>query len=175
LAAYLLRPEPGPVGASVDPLGEVLGARVFPEGFMEGFVLVLPLGEVVPAVEDLVPIPTVPLPVPLIDEPVAVLPAAPVAEPPVELPLLCAKARVLDSARAPASAIVVNFMTVSSGFNDSRTTRDGARMFRHSRSIEPFHRSHKNVHPAATRLSAVLTRTPRSRCESRRGVEAGSS
>jgi hypothetical protein len=141
-AAYLLRPEPGPVGASVDPLGEALGARVFPEGF----ILVFRFGEVVP-VEDPVPMPTVPpVPVPLIDEPVA----APPVEPPVELPPPCAKARVLDSARAPASAIVVSFMTVSSRSNDSRTTRQGAVMFRHYRSIEPWDHSHKNVHSAAT-------------------------
>jgi len=31
---YLLRPEPGPVGVKVDPLGEPLGASVFPDGFM---------------------------------------------------------------------------------------------------------------------------------------------
>ena len=30
---YLRSPEPGPVGVNVDPLGEALGARVFPEGF----------------------------------------------------------------------------------------------------------------------------------------------
>lgn len=105
MAAYLLRPEPGPVGASVDPLGEALGARVFPDGF----ILLFLFGEVVPVVEGPVPMPTVP-PVPLIDEPVAVLPAAPAVEPAVELPLLCARAKVLHSARAPASPIVVSFM-----------------------------------------------------------------
>ena len=117
-ATYLLRPEPGPVGVRVDPLGEALGARLFPDGFM----LVLPFGEVGPVVEgDLVPIPTVPpAPVPLIDEPVAALPAAPEVEPAVEPPLLCAKASVLDSAKAPASAIVVNFMMFSFGL----TTRE---------------------------------------------------
>jgi hypothetical protein len=30
----LLRPEPGPLGVNVDPLGEPLGASVFPDGFM---------------------------------------------------------------------------------------------------------------------------------------------
>jgi len=144
----LLRPEPGPVGASVDPLGEAPGARLFPDGFM----LVLPFGKVGPVVEgDLVPMPTVPpVLVPLIDEPVAALPAAPEVEPAVEPPLLCAKASVLDSAKAPASAIVVNFMTVSLWFDDPRTTRHGGLMFRHSRSIEPCRRSHIDVHPAAT-------------------------
>ena len=106
----MLGPEPGPVGARVDPLGEALGARVFPEGF----ILVFPFGAV-PVVDDPVPVPTVP-PVPLMEEPV--LPAAPVVEPPADVPLLCAKASVLDNARAPASAIVVSFMTVSFGFND---------------------------------------------------------
>jgi hypothetical protein len=35
LTAYLLRPEPGPVGANVDPLGEGLAPTVLPDGFME--------------------------------------------------------------------------------------------------------------------------------------------
>jgi len=30
---YRFRPEPGPVGCNVDPLGEPLGASVFPDGF----------------------------------------------------------------------------------------------------------------------------------------------
>jgi hypothetical protein len=30
---YLRSPEPGPLGVNVDPLGEPLGARVFPEAF----------------------------------------------------------------------------------------------------------------------------------------------
>jgi hypothetical protein len=90
-ACYLLRPEPGPVGASVDPLGEAPGARVFPDGF----ILLFPFGDVVPLVDDPVPVPTVPpVPVPLIEEPV--LPAEPAVDPPAELPLLCAKARELD-------------------------------------------------------------------------------
>jgi hypothetical protein len=33
--AYLLRPEPGPVGANVDPLGEGLAPTVLPDGFLE--------------------------------------------------------------------------------------------------------------------------------------------
>jgi hypothetical protein len=31
---YRLRPEPGPVGVNVDPLGEPEGASVFPDGFV---------------------------------------------------------------------------------------------------------------------------------------------
>ena len=100
----MLRPEPGPVGASVDPLGEAPGARLFPDGF----ILALPFGEVGPVVEgDPVPTPTVPA-----DAPVAVLPAAPELEPPAEPPVPCANARVVDSAKAPARAIVVSFMIV---------------------------------------------------------------
>ena len=48
--------EPGPVGASVDPLGDVLGETVLPEGFM------VVLGLVV----ELVPMPVVPEPTPLV-------------------------------------------------------------------------------------------------------------
>ena len=81
-------------------------------------MVVFPFGAVVFRVDDPVPVamPTVP-PAPLVEEPV--LPAAPAVVPPAEVPLLCAKARVLDSARAPASAMVVSFMTVSFGFNES--------------------------------------------------------
>lgn len=35
LATYLLRPDPGPVGVNVDPLGEGLAPTVLPDGFME--------------------------------------------------------------------------------------------------------------------------------------------
>jgi hypothetical protein len=34
LEVYLPRPEPGPVGVKVDPLGDELGPMVRPEGFM---------------------------------------------------------------------------------------------------------------------------------------------
>ena len=112
--AYLLRPEPGPVGVSVDPLGEEPAPMVLPDGFM----VVLGPG----AVERVapVPIPVVVLPgvVAPIDEPVLlVLPLAaapPEAEPaPAEPPLLCASANVLDSASAVANAIVETFMVAS--------------------------------------------------------------
>jgi hypothetical protein len=56
---YRLGLEPGPVGASVDPLGEAFGASVFPEGFA-----VLPgLADEpfpIPVVPE-VPVPVVPL------------------------------------------------------------------------------------------------------------------
>jgi hypothetical protein len=76
--AYLPRPEPGPVGVSVDPLGDGLGPRVLPEGFMVlpgagVFVVVIPDPVVVPVVGE-------PGVVPLI----VALPAAP--EEPVALP-----------------------------------------------------------------------------------------
>jgi len=35
LATYLLRPEPGPVGVNVEPLGEGLAPTVLPDGFVE--------------------------------------------------------------------------------------------------------------------------------------------
>src|SRR3981081_1725294 len=53
---YLRSPEPGPVGVNVDPLGERLGMRVFPEAFLALLV----------AVEPVVP---VTLPVVFTDEP----------------------------------------------------------------------------------------------------------
>jgi hypothetical protein len=102
-------PEPGPVGVNVDPLGEPLGASVFPDGFAL-------LGPIRPEVVEPVELPAVPPVVfPFIVEPVVV---PPVAEPPVELPpavppLLCASANVLESASAPANAIVVILMVVS--------------------------------------------------------------
>ena len=104
---YLLKPEPEPVGVSVEPLGEALGPRVFPDGL---WVL---LGEVTEA-------PAVPVVLPLDVEPVALPVAAEPAEVPPEAPLdeappACASAKVLESAKAVASAIVVSFMVVSLG------------------------------------------------------------
>jgi hypothetical protein len=94
---YLRSPEPGPVGVRVDPLGDRLGRRVFPDAFLAL------LGAVEPVVPDMPP-------VVFIDEPV-VVPLIPV----VELPLVvCASANVLVSANAVASAIVVNFMSCPS-------------------------------------------------------------
>jgi hypothetical protein len=87
------------VGVRVDPLGDRLGRRVFPDGFLAllGVVVVEPV------------VPDMP-PVVFIDEPV-VVPLIPV----VELPLVvCASANVLVSANAVASAIVVNFMSCPS-------------------------------------------------------------
>jgi hypothetical protein len=100
---YLPIPEPGPVGVSVEPLGEALGPSVLPDGL---WVLFGPAGLVVvePAV--------VPVVVPVVDEPVLV--PAPVAElPPAEPVPLCAVAKVPESANAAANAIVVSFMIVS--------------------------------------------------------------
>ena len=93
---YLRSPEPGPVGVSVDPLGERLGMRVFPEAFLALLV----------AVEPVVP---VTLPVVFTDEPVAV-PLIPVEGTPV----VCASANVLESAKVVASAIVVSFISFPS-------------------------------------------------------------
>ena len=104
---YLLKPEPEPVGVSVEPLGEALGPRVFPDGL---WVL---LGEVTEA-------PAVPVVLPLDVEPVALPVAAEPAEVPPEAPLdeappACASAKVLESVKAVASAIVLSFMVVSLG------------------------------------------------------------
>jgi hypothetical protein len=105
---YLLMPEPGPVGVNVEPLGEAFGPSVLPEG------LAVLLGLVTAP-----PAPELPVVVPFVDEPVVVPLAAeppavelPPAEPPEEPPL-CASAKVLESAKAVASAIVVSFIVVS--------------------------------------------------------------
>ena len=58
-------PEPGPVGVNVDPLGEPLGASVFPDGFVL-------LGPIRPEVVELVELPAVPPVVFPLDEPVVV-------------------------------------------------------------------------------------------------------
>jgi hypothetical protein len=103
----LARPEPGPVGVKVEPLGEPLGESVLPEGFM---VLLGPVAW--PRVaEPVVP----PVGLPLTDGlAVVALPAEPPPEtPPAEPPPLCAIAKVLVSASAPANAIVLSFMAVS--------------------------------------------------------------
>ena len=105
----MLRPEPGPVGASVDPLGEVPAPTVLPDGFL---VVVGPVA----AERAAFPVPAALPVVPFIDEPVVppVVALPPVAEPaPDEPPLLCASANVLVSARAVASAIVEIFMVAS--------------------------------------------------------------
>ena len=105
----MLKPEPEPVGVSVEPLGDALGPRVFPDGL---WVL---LGEVTEA-------PAVPVVVPFAVEPVELPVAAdpPAAEVPPEAPLdeappACASAKVLESAKAVASAMVLSFMVVSLG------------------------------------------------------------
>jgi hypothetical protein len=83
------------VGVNVEPLGERLGISVFPEVFLAL------LGAVEPVVPDT-------LPVAFIDEPVG--PFIPVVEPP---PLLvCARANVLESATAVATAIVESLIVV---------------------------------------------------------------
>jgi hypothetical protein len=109
LFGYRLRPEPGPVGVNVDPLGEPLGASVFPDGFVvlgllvgEPVVLAVPMPVVDPPIEE----PVVP---PLMEEPL-VVELAPAELPPL---LVCASANVLDSANAAARAIVVSFIVRS--------------------------------------------------------------
>jgi hypothetical protein len=106
-SVYLPMPDPGPVGANVDPLGEALGPSVLPDGLWVLFGLAGPRGLEPGAL---------PVVVPLVDEPVVVPLAAglPAAElPPAEPVPLCASANVLESANAAASAIVASFMIVS--------------------------------------------------------------
>jgi len=102
LSFYLRSPEPGPVGVNVDPLGERLGMRVFPEAFLA----------LLGAVEPVVP---VTLPMVFTDEPVPV-PLIPV----VGTPVVCASANVLESAKVVASAIVVSFISFPSCRFESR-------------------------------------------------------
>jgi hypothetical protein len=126
-STYLPRPEPGPLGVRVDPLGEGFGASVFPDGFMVLFGLVPtePVEPTEPAARPVV--------LPFMDEPTvdplaAVPPAAelPPAAPPA-LPL-CASANVLESANAVASAIVLSFMISSfSSLREAATRRRFAR------------------------------------------------
>ena len=93
----------------MEPLGDALGPRVFPDGLwvLFGMVALLPT---VP----LAPVPVAP-PEPiepgveLLDAPAAELPDA---LPPAAPPPACASAKVLDMASAPASAIVESFMVI---------------------------------------------------------------
>ena len=116
-------PEPGPVGVNVEPLGEPLGASVLPDGFV--VVLgVLPVAGALPTVEP----GGFPIPLPFMDEPVVVPGAA--ALPGLELPdipplVLCASANVLESAIAPANAIVMSFMVVSLVDDQGETSTGG--------------------------------------------------
>ena len=96
-AGHFTRPEPGPVGANVDPLGEGLAPIVLPDGFM---VLLGADGELA----------ALPVAAPLVDE----LGELAAVELPLAVPLLlCANANVMDSANAHANATVVIFMVVS--------------------------------------------------------------
>ena len=104
--------EPGPAGASVEPLGEGL-ISAFPDGFTPLFraaaalpaLLVMPVSAVPPvALPDVVPPVEDPVVVPLVAAP-------PVAElPPVEPPLDCASAQVPVNASAVANPNVAIFM-----------------------------------------------------------------
>jgi hypothetical protein len=91
--SYLLRPEPGPVGVNVDPLGDALGASELPDGFLVLFGAVF--GAAV-------------LPVVVVEGLVAGL------EPTVGA-AVCANANVLESANAAVSAMVVSLMAVPCG------------------------------------------------------------
>ena len=104
---YLLKPEPEPVGVSVEPLGEALGPRVFPDGL---WVLLEEVTEA-PAVPVVLPLDVEPVALPVAAEPAEVPPEAPLDE----APPACASVKVLESAKAVASAIVVSFMVVSLG------------------------------------------------------------
>jgi hypothetical protein len=105
----LERPEPGPVGVKVDPLGELFGESVLPEGFLtllEPVAIPLVAEPVVPPVR--APLAPVPIEPPPLTEGLPP-PETPPADPP---PLVCAIANVLESASVAANAIVVSFMTI---------------------------------------------------------------
>jgi hypothetical protein len=101
-----------------------LGASVFPDGFM---VELGPL--LVPPARPVVAPGGFPIELPLMDDPVVVPVVAepPVVEPPPAVPpLLCASANVLESASAPANAIVMSFMVVFLVDDEEKTsTGDG--------------------------------------------------
>ena len=125
----MLRPEPGPLGVKVDPLGEGFGPSVLPDGFMVLFGLV--------PTEPVVPEPVaLPVALPFMDEPTVDPPAEvpPAVEPPpapAAPPVpLCASANVLESANAVASAIVLSFIVSSFSCLREATTRP---------SVCPFH------------------------------------
>lgn len=99
-------PEPGPVGAIVEPLEEVFGLSVFPDGFRV-LAPAVPLA-LVPAAP---PVPIAPG-VEALDAPAAEFPDA---LPPAAPPPACASAKVLESAKAVANAIVLSLMVVSFG------------------------------------------------------------
>jgi hypothetical protein len=108
---YLLRPEPDPVGVRVEPLGEPVGASVLPDGF------IVLLDPVVLPTDGAGALPTEDPPA---DEPAPEVPPAAVPPlvdppdiPPLAPPLVCANANVLESASAPANAIVMSFMVFS--------------------------------------------------------------
>jgi hypothetical protein len=121
---YRLRPEPGPVGVNVDPLGEPEGASVFPEGF----VVVLGPERLPPAIPVVEP-GGFAIEFPFTDEPAPVAAEPPTLEPAPDVPvppLLCASAKVLESASAPANAIVMSFIVVSL-VDDQEETSTGYR------------------------------------------------
>jgi hypothetical protein len=97
-----------PVGLTVEPLGDVLGPTVLPDGFIAPLAPLFTAPEVPPADA---PDPVVPV------EPAPVLaPALPPADPPALPPPLWANASDDVRARAEASAMVANFMSTSFRF-----------------------------------------------------------
>lgn len=111
---YFFVPEPGPVGVSVEPLGEEFGPSVLPDGLMVLFGLAPAPPVVLPSLElpVLVELPAVP---PAVELPPAVPAALPPADPPpAPPPPPCASAKVELRASAEASAAVVSFMVALS-------------------------------------------------------------
>jgi hypothetical protein len=101
--------EPEPVGLMVDPLGEVLGPTVLPDGFMALLAPLLADEPVVPVADGAAPVVLA----------LVLLGLAAEAPPVPPAPLACAKASVELRARADASAMVANFMRGSPGLNQS--------------------------------------------------------
>jgi hypothetical protein len=102
------RPEPGPVGPSVDPLGEVL-MKLLPDGFRP----LLAPAAALPALVLTPPLVALPVVVPFVEEVAPVAADPPVAELPAAEPPACANAKLLVSASAAANPIVASFMVDS--------------------------------------------------------------
>ena len=111
LSSYRPLGEPDPFGPRVDPLGEVLISEL-PDGFPGMFGLPIAPGLIWPVVTpDGLPAEGTPAAdEPVEGEPLDTPPDVPPALPPAAPPPVCARAIELESAIAPVSASVANFM-----------------------------------------------------------------
>ena len=109
LSSYRPLVEPDPFGPRVDPLGEVLISEL-PDGFMFGLPIAPGLIWPVVTPDGLPAEGTPPADEPVEGEPLDTPPDVLPALPPAALPPVCARAIELESAIAPVSATVANFM-----------------------------------------------------------------